>query len=138
MRIERITEAKLDVLAFVQHKYQTLPAFKSFSLSDASIARMLKYCDVHVAYNSENAVVAIMVTYFGRNFLDDSIKTLSLEAIASDSPIATVKLFELFVDMGKKYADHLIMSKGISTNLKNSTLFKLGFKPLETVYKLEV
>ena len=137
MRIERITEARADLLIYVEHKYRTLPEFKDFNLSDVAIARMLKYCDIYAAYE-DFRVVGIMVTYYGRNFLDDKIKTLTLEAIASDSPRATKMLLELFIDMGKKYADHLIMSKGVSTNLKSSTLIKLGFKPLETVYKLEV
>lgn len=137
MRIERITEPRAELLVYVDHKYRTLPTFEKFNLSDVAIARMLKYCDIYAAYDGDQ-VKGIMVSYFGRNFLDDNIKTLSLEALASDSPRATVLLLELFIDMGKKYADHLIMSKGVSTNLKSSTLIKLGFKPLETVYKLEV
>ena len=138
MRIERVIKPDLQILHYVEHKYRTLPTFEKFTLTPATIDRIMKHCDVHVAYDNQDTIKAMMVTFFGRNFLANDIKTLTLEAIVSDSPIATVILFELFVDMGKKYADHLIMSKGVSTNLKDSTLIKLGFKPLETIYKLEV
>jgi hypothetical protein len=138
MFIKRITERDNNILDFVQQKYRTLPAFGNFNLSDSAIDQMLQHCDVNVVYDNQDQIKAIMVTFYGRNFLDHNIKTLSLEAIASDSPKATVMLLSLFIDMGKQYADHLTISKGVSTNLKSSTLLKLGFKPLETVYKLEV
>lgn len=48
-------------------------------------------------------------------------------------------LFNKFIDIGKKEANHIITMICSQTNIKGTTLERLfGFKKLETLYRLEV
>ena len=65
-------------------------------------------------------------------------KVLYQRLLYSVTPRATVALLNHFLDYGKKNANSVMGVLTQHTNLKESSLIKLGFKKLETVYKLEV
>lgn len=47
-------------------------------------------------------------------------------------------LFHKFIDIGNNEADHVITMLTSKSNIKPSSLEKLGFKELETLYRLEI
>jgi len=51
---------------------------------------------------------------------------------------AAHKLFKTFIDIGKVNANHIITMIASQTNIKPRSLERLGFKKLETLYRLEV
>ncbi len=138
MEIKIVKQLTGEILDYIQHKYDTLENFKDHSVNLDSFGKILEHSDVFIVRSLDGSIKALMVTNLCTSFLDNKIRTLSLIAMVSDSNRASVMLLRLFIDMGNKFADHVLMSKGVSTNLKHSTLVKLGFKPLETVYKMEV
>ena len=55
-----------------------------------------------------------------------------------DSGRTAYHLFKEFLDFGKLNADHIITMLTSQTNIKSSTLERMGFEELETLYRLEV
>ena len=72
--------------------------------------------------------------------LDPEVKVLyQLSFYAKpDSGRTAYHLFQKFVDIGKKEANHIITMLTSQTNIKPSTLENLGFKELETLYRMEI
>lgn len=55
-----------------------------------------------------------------------------------DSGRTAWHLFQKFIDIGRKDANHIITMLTSRTNIKPSTLKNLGFEELETLYRLEI
>lgn len=58
--------------------------------------------------------------------------------VKPDSGRTAYHLFQEFLDIGKAKANHIITMLTSQTNIKPETLEKMGFKELETLYRLEV
>lgn len=55
-----------------------------------------------------------------------------------DSGRTAYHLFQKFIDIGKRSANHIITMLTSQTNIKPSTLKNLGFEEVETLYRLEI
>ena len=55
-----------------------------------------------------------------------------------DSGRTAWHLFQKFLDIGKTRANHVITQRTPNTNIKASTLERMGFKEMETLYRLEI
>lgn len=51
---------------------------------------------------------------------------------------ASFHLLKAYIDFGKNNADHILTVIGSETNIKPQSIERLGFKKLETTYRIEV
>lgn len=66
-------------------------------------------------------------------------KTMLVQTtLSGDNPRATATLYKHLIDFGKANADYICTNIGHSTNIKPSSLHKMGFKESETTYIMEV
>lgn len=72
--------------------------------------------------------------------LDPSVKILYQLSfyVKPDSGRTAYHLFQKFIDIGKDRANHIITMLTSQTNIKPSTLENMGFKEIETLYRLEI
>lgn len=72
--------------------------------------------------------------------LDPTVKVFRQWALYAkpDSGRTAYHLFQKFIDIGKKEANHIITMLTSRTNIKPSTLENMGFKELETLYRMEI
>lgn len=94
----------------------------------------------YVALCYFNGVVSgIMVGQLMPAAFDNSIKILKQLVLRSVTGQKTAYLLlKDFIDFGKNNANDIITNINSKTNIKESSLAKLGFKPLEMQYRLEV
>jgi hypothetical protein len=80
-----------------------------------------------------------MLCYIFRSPLDPEVKILYQLSfyVKPDSGRTAYYLFQKFIDIGKDRANHIITMLTSQTNIKPSTLEKLGFKEVETLYRME-
>jgi hypothetical protein len=71
---------------------------------------------------------------------DPEVKILYQNALYAkpDSGRTAYHLFHKFIDIGKKQANHIITMLTSQTNIKPSTLNNLGFREMETLYRMEI
>lgn len=81
-----------------------------------------------------------MIACLSRSPLDTKITMLEQISfyVKPDSGRTAYCLFSKFLDIGKSEANHIITMLTRHSNIKPSTLEKLGFKEMEVVYRLEV
>ena len=79
------------------------------------------------------------ISYMTRSMLDpDKLILQQMHFyVKPDSGRTAYHLFKKFIDIGKTEADHIITMLTSQTNIKPSTLEKMGFNELETLYRLE-
>ena len=85
-------------------------------------------------------VRGFLVAFLGTTDLDPKIIILRQMTfyVKPGSGRAAYYLFQKFIDIGKVEANHIITMLTSQTNIKPSTIEKMGFKELETLYRLEV
>lgn len=85
-------------------------------------------------------VTGFHISWLSRSSLDVTKKVLQQQIfyVKPDSGRSAYHLFKKFIDFGKSQADHVITMIASHTNIKPSSLESLGFKELETLYRLEV
>lgn len=84
-------------------------------------------------------VGAVFARLYGSIF-DPEVKILMQDIlyVKDGFPIATCLLMQGFIAFGREYANHCFTMLTEQTNIKPSSLKKLGFKEVETLYRLEV
>lgn len=93
---------------------------------------------VLVCYRGEQPV-GILIAGRGTAAWNSNHRVLKqLTMYAKPNTRAAYYLMQHFIDIGKASADTVITMIGEHTNIKESSLEKLGFKKLETLYTLEV
>lgn len=72
--------------------------------------------------------------------LDSTVRILSQVSFHTKpgSGRSAYHLFHKFLDIGKARANHVITHTNPNTNIKSSTLERMGFEEVETVYRLEI
>jgi hypothetical protein len=72
--------------------------------------------------------------------LDPKVTILqqTLFYVKPDSGRTAYHLFQKFIDIGKDRANHIITMLTTHTNIKPITLENMGFKELETMYRMEI
>ncbi len=85
-------------------------------------------------------IVGVMLSSLYRSAFDHLVKIQhqDLLYVRPGHPRATKMLMDDFIDFGKRNANHLISMIGPATNIKPRSLERLGFKVMETTYRLEV
>ncbi len=85
-------------------------------------------------------VTGIMLASICGSLFDKNFKILQQELfyVKPDSGRSAYYLFQKFIDIGRLKANHIITMLTSQTNIKPSTLVKLGFKQTEVLYTLEV
>jgi hypothetical protein len=88
----------------------------------------------------DGEVTGHLICYVFTSPLDVKVKILYQLAFYAkpDSGRTAWHLFQKFIDIGKKEANHIITMLTSQTNIKPSTLKNLGFEEVETLYRLEV
>lgn len=81
-----------------------------------------------------------MICYVFTSPLDVKVKILYQLSfhVKPDSGRTAYHLFQKFIDIGKDRANHIITMLTTHTNIKPSTLERMGFKELETLYRMEI
>jgi len=87
---------------------------------------------------STGKITGLMVVSFDYAAINSKHSILKLLSLTSLSSRSTYRLLKHFIDLDKKRANSVIMNRSADTNLKHETLKKLGFEPMEVVYRLEV
>lgn len=74
------------------------------------------------------------------SLLDRKVKILHQISFHAkpDSGRTAYHLFQKFIDIGRKDANHIITMLTSQTNIKPKTLENMGFKEIETLYRLEI
>lgn len=83
-------------------------------------------------------VVGIMLSRLSRAIFDPTVILYVQDTLYCTRPKATSMLLRDFIDFGKLHADHIITMTTPHTNIKGRSLEKLGFKELETFYRMEI
>ena len=91
-----------------------------------------------LCYRDEEPV-GFLIASRGCAFWNDELRVLRQETLqARPGTRAAYHLMKHFIDIGKASADHVITMIGQRTNIKPSSLKKLGFSELEILYSMEV
>lgn len=88
-----------------------------------------------------NEPVGVSLSRLYPSIFDERTRILKQDLIyvKPNSGRAAYLLMQQFIAFGKKNADHILTSKQyVGTNMKPRSLEKLGFKEVETLYRLEV
>lgn len=88
----------------------------------------------------EGRVTGIMIASLGQSIFDHKIKILrqQLFYVKPHSGRTAHVLFQKFIDIGNRYANHIITMLTRETNIKPQTLESMGFKEMETLYRMEI
>lgn len=108
---------------------------------DFSKFNMLEFADAHCIWLCLRGgePVGFMMATYGRNFFDPSVTTLNQRLLYSvPNTRAALLLLKEYIDFGKHNVDHTHSTIGLLTNVKPSSLEKLGFRIVESLYRLEV
>lgn len=106
---------------------------QSFDLFD-----YVKYNRFVVCYRDEKPV-GVMLSRFYSSIFDSNTKILMQDLLYTEPGTRAAKLlFDEFLDFGKKNANHVITMLTDKTNIKRSTLEKIGFNKLEELYRMEI
>lgn len=107
-----------------------------------------KRCDLN--YMTERGIFLVckrdgeirgwLIAFKTKSVFDTDVTILQQQSlfVKPDSGRTAYHLFKKFIDIGKEEADHIITMLTSQTNIKPESLEKLGFKELETLYRLEV
>lgn len=87
----------------------------------------------------DDQLVGAMVGTLSASIFDRKIKILrQITQFAVPGTQAAYWLMKDFIDFGKLNANHILTNIGTKTNIKPRSLEKLGFKELETIYRMEI
>lgn len=88
----------------------------------------------------DEEIVGIHISFLVKSVFDENTRILQQQLFycKEGSGRAAYYLFKKFIDIGKQEANHIITMLTSQTNIKPETLRKMGFKELETLYRLEV
>ena len=98
---------------------------------------ILETCIFLICFRKEKPV-GFLVAQRLRSFFDKDIlimKQVILYGLTNTR--ASYLLLKAFIDIGRNSANHVITMIGEKTNIKPKTLERLGFKAIETIYRLE-
>ena len=129
----KFIEFAIEVAKESQLKYKTKYAWGRFDFENYSKTGCVLACKRNDQY------VGLMIFRLGRSIFDSDVRILSQDLLyAKPGTRAAYYLMKEFIDFGKRNADHIITMIAEHTNIKPKSLEKLGFKKLETMYRIEV
>ena len=131
--VKRITDYDAKILKYILESGLEISKIygDKFNWLNFKINQVLKEHYVWLCLDSKEELKGIMIATLSPCFWDPSLKMLRQELIYTSNPIATAELIRYFIDFGRNNANHVIMCIGEKTNIKESSLNKLGFDKLE-------
>lgn len=108
--------------------------YKRINLINLVKSRYLYFC------KRNDEITGFFLAHLGCSPFDPKLKIFQQDTLYAvpGSGRTGYHLFKKFIDIGKLKADHIITMLTSKTNIKPESLEKLGFKELETLYRLEV
>lgn len=137
VEITRITPGIRNYLDQVANKLNNMYGNK-YNLRRFDLKSHMKFGGRLTLCVGEGRYFGLMLMTLTENQWDFGRKTLIQDTIYSINPRATKMLFDDFINYGRQNAEEIITMVGERTNIKGSSLERLGFKKLETLYRLEV
>jgi len=87
----------------------------------------------------DKVIVGFLAATMTSNLFDPSIKQLKQTLLYADPGTRASKyLLENMIDFGRLHANHIHCVIGQKTNIKPRSLERLGFKELETTFRMEI
>lgn len=87
----------------------------------------------------DGSPVGFMLARLSVSIFDPNVKILLQDLLYAKSGSRAAKLLlDDFIDFGKRNANHIITMIAENTNIKERSFERLGFKKIETLYRLEV
>ncbi len=143
-RVEQITKDRVlvdgQLYSYFQHVGKSCSKIFDNKLSwrnflPATYAEKYRFI---VCFRGEEPV-GVSLSRLYNSILDPKVRILYQDLIfASPGTRAASYLYRDLIDFGKANADHILSARAPKTNIKSSSLEKLGFKELEILYRLEV
>lgn len=140
--IKKVTQRNLtDIdLDFIRKSadYLVKKLGRKYQWENFEILRFIREDHLWMCYRKEEPIGFLAATLY-QNFFDSETLTLKQNLMFSLSNTkGAYLLFNEFVDFGKAHANHIVTAIGRETNIKPSSLEKLGFTKLEELYRLEI
>lgn len=118
---------------YLSNKYGTFKGWRDFDFDSYFKNGWLLVC------KRDDKLIGFMLIRLYKSVFDNKTVLLRHDVLYGlNGTRAAYYLFKAYLDFGKKNADHILGTLGEHTNIKPSTLEKLGFKKLDTIYRLEV
>lgn len=137
MTIESFTE--VEQLFLIEASCKLNKAYgNKYNWTDFKIHEFIKTQYLNICYRDQ-IPVGLMAASLFRSFFDPECIILKQNLLYSKpGSRAAYWLMKDFIDFGKANANHVITMIGSESNIKPSSLEKLGFEKLEELYRLEV
>lgn len=85
----------------------------------------------------DGEIAGIMLSRMFSSVFDPTVTILMQDLLYAETPKATSMLLKDYIDFGKGNADHILTTITPQTNIKPRSLERLGFKHMETLYRME-
>lgn len=133
----KLTDDEITFIAINANRLNVLYG-ESFNWHSFDFVRFASRNRVTICYR-QGSPCGVMLAQVGSNVFDPDTKTLKQVALyATAGTLAAYYLLRDFVDFGKSNANHIVTVIGDKTNIKASSLKRLGFNKIEEVYSIEV
>lgn len=128
---------------FIEFVYESAPLIskmhgEKFNWQAFDFVQYARESLVLACYKGDKPVGALFASLLTGIF-DPSVKIFRQDLLYSSMPHSRVAylLMQSFIEVGKLHANHIWTMRGEKTNIKARSLEKLGFKEVETHYRLE-
>lgn len=85
----------------------------------------------------DGEIAGIMLSRMFSSVFDPTVRILMQDLLYAETPKVTSILLKDYIDFGKGSADHILTTITPWTNIKPRSLERLGFKHMETLYRME-
>ena len=128
-----------EIRELIRHGFETCNSLhgNQYDWSGFPILKFIETQRLTVCFRNKKPIGYLMAT-IGPSFFDPRVIVAKQNMLFSlPNTRATYELMKDFIDFGKTNANHIITMIGEKTNIKPKSLKKLGFKELETLYRME-
>lgn len=140
-RINNILELDTNILNFFKEEIPNISKMfgDKFDFDNCVIEGFLRSGIVLVC-ERDGEITGLHASFISKSPFDFKLNILTQQIfyVKPDSGRTAYHLFKKFIDIGKREADHIITMLTSQTNIKPQTLQNMGFKELETLYRMEV
>lgn len=138
--INRYRYPTQDILDFIKREAPELNKRfgNKFNIENVNLKLMMEK-GVFLVCERNGEIRGWLIAFLTQSPFDTEVKVLQQQSlfVIPDSGRAAYHLFKKFIDIGKEEADHIITMLTSQTNIKPTTLERMGFKELETLYCME-
>lgn len=139
--IEQVTEVTDDFRNYLFEEAPKISALFDNKLDyrNCPVEELIEKC-IFLVGKKDGEIRGHMICQIIPNALDYKVKMLYQLSfyVKPNSGRTAYHLFHKFIDIGKDQANHIITMLTSHSNIKPSSLEKLGFKELETLYRMEI